>query len=146
MTPSWRLTRHVASANNSGAMRTTPFLAVAAVALLAGCNSQPSQPQVVDSNPDPLKNVLANAAPIELPPAIKADVTMRCKDNSLLYVVFFEGDKLVNVRTEQGGPITRLTASEAGQPLTAEGGWSLTGDAKNITVAQPGKASQTCRA
>lgn len=123
-------------------MRTSLLLATAA-ALLAACNSQP-EPQVVDANPDPMKNVLANAAPITLPPAIKADVTLRCKDNSLLYVTFFEGDKQASVRTEQGGTATRLTAAEAGQPLTAEGGWSMTGDPKSVTVTQPGKGSQVC--
>ena len=123
----------------------TPLILATAAALLAGCNSQP-EPQVVDANPDPMKNVLANAPKVELPPAIKADVTLRCKDNSLLYVTFFEGDKQASVRTEQGGATTRLTAPAAGGPLTAEGGWKLTGDSKNVAVTQPGKASQTCRA
>jgi hypothetical protein len=120
----------------------TPII-FAAAALLAGCNSQP-EPQVVDSNPDPLKNVLANRAPVELPPAIKADVTLRCKDNSLLYVTFFQGDKQAVVRTEQGGTPTRLTAPAAGEPLIAEGGWKMTGDPKSVTVIQPGKGSQVC--
>lgn len=125
-------------------MKTTPALTLAAAALLAACNSQPSTPEVVDANPDPLQNVLANRAPIELPPAIKADKTLRCKDNSLVYVTFFEGEKLASVRTEQTGAITRLTAPAAGQPLTAEGGWTMTGTPEEITITIPGKASQTC--
>jgi hypothetical protein len=93
-----------------------------------------------------MKNVLANAAPVELPPAIKADKTFRCKDNSLVYVTFFQGDKLASIRTEQTGPVTRLTAPAAGEPLTADGGWTLTGTPASITVTVPGKPSQTCRA
>ena len=58
---------------------------------------------MVDANPDPLANTLASAPKVELPPAIKADKTLRCKDNSLVYVTFFEGDKQAVVRTEQDG-------------------------------------------
>ncbi|HEX8484140.1 hypothetical protein [Sphingomonas sp.] len=127
-------------------MKTIPFLALTAAALVSACNSQPSAPEVLDANPDPMKNVLANAAPVELPPAIKADKTFRCKDNSLVYVTFFQGDKLASIRTEQTGPVTRLTAPAAGEPLTADGGWTLTGTPASITVTVPGKPSQTCRA
>jgi hypothetical protein len=125
-------------------MKKNPLFALAAAMLVAGCNAQPSAPEVVETNPDPMKNVLANAAPVELPPSIKADKSFRCKDNSLVYVVFFEGDKQANVRTVQNGPPTRLTAPAAGEPLTAEGGWKLTGNPENITITVPGKAAQTC--
>lgn len=128
---------------------TKPFLPLAVAAslfALAACNSQPSQPEVIDSNPDPLAAQLANAAPVELPPAITADKTMRCKDGSLAYVTFFQGDKQVVVRTEKAGTPTTLKTDEAGKPLTAEGGWSLTGDASEVTLTQPGKAAQTCHA
>lgn len=119
--------------------------AALALALLAGCNSKPQQPEVLDTNPDPMAGQLANAAPVELPPAIKADKTMRCKDNSLVYVTFFQGDKRAVVRTKEGGEPTTLTAEEAGKPLTAEGGWSLIGTPASITLAQPGKAGQSCK-
>jgi hypothetical protein len=120
--------------------------AVAALLALAACNSQPAAPEVVDTNPDPLANTLANAAPVELPPAIKSEKTLRCKDNSLLYVTFFEGDKQANVRTKQGGTPTKLVAAVAGAPKTAEGGWSMTGDEASVTFTQPGKSAQTCHA
>ncbi|WP_374295615.1 hypothetical protein [Sphingomonas sp.] len=121
-------------------------LSVAAASLLAlaACNSQPAQPEVVDANPDPMATTLANRAPVELPPAIKADKTFRCKDNSLAFVTFFEGDKQANVRLKEGETPARLTAAEAGQPLTADGGWKLTGDEKNITLTTPDKPEQTC--
>jgi hypothetical protein len=122
-----------------------PLLAAALpVALLAACGQQQSKTEVLDTNPDPMATELANAAPVELPPAIKSDKTFRCKDQSLAYVTFFEGDKQVVVRTEQGGTATTLKAPEAGQPYTAEGGWTLKGDEKNITLTTPAKPALTC--
>ncbi|MEH3157612.1 MAG: hypothetical protein PGN08_01065 [Sphingomonas taxi] len=125
----------------------TPFLLTATAALfaLAACDSKPAQPDVLDSNPDPMATQLANRAPVELPPAIKAEKTFRCKDNSLLYVTLFEGDKLAMVKTAPTATPVRLTAEKGGEPLTAEGGWKLTGTPANITVTQPGKPSQTCK-
>ncbi|AIT06532.1 MULTISPECIES: hypothetical protein [Sphingomonas] len=119
--------------------------ATAALLALAACNSKPNSAEVLDSNPDPMANALANRGPVELPPAIKAEKTFRCKDNSLLYVTLFEGDKLALVKTSQTGTATRLTAEKTGDPLVAEGGWKLTGDPKTITVTQPGKPSQSCK-
>lgn len=119
-------------------------LAAASLLALAACNSQKA-PEVIDANPDPMASELANTAPVELPPAIKADKTFRCKDNSLAYVTFFEGDKQVFVRTTQTGAPTTLKAETAGEPLVADGGWSLTGNASNITLTQPGKPALTCR-
>ncbi|HVF94580.1 MAG TPA: hypothetical protein VM900_09730 [Sphingomonas sp.] len=124
----------------------TTLAAAAALLALAACNSAPKSPEVLDTNPDPMAKELANRAPVELPPAIKADKTMRCKDNSLLYVTFFDGNKLAFVRTEKAGAINRLTAPAAGEPLTAEGGWSMTGTPSLITITRPGKPSQTCKA
>ena len=117
---------------------------VAALFALAACNTKPT-PEVVDTNPDPMANELANRAPVELPPAIKADKTLRCKDNSLVYVTFFEGDKQALVRTAKDGPATRLIAPTAGDPLVADGGWKLTGTTKTITLTQPGKTAQSCK-
>lgn len=122
------------------------FLSAAALFALAACDSQPTQPEVLDTNPDPMAAQLANAAPVELPPAIKADKTMRCKDGSLAYVTFFQGDKQAVVRTAKDAAPVTLKAAEAGQPMTAEGGWSLTGDVGTIELTQPGKAAQSCHA
>ncbi|WP_375394949.1 hypothetical protein [uncultured Sphingomonas sp.] len=121
-----------------------PIVAAASLLALAACNSQPKAPEVVDANPDPMANALKNAAPIEMPPAIKADKSLRCKDNSLVYVTFFQGDKLAMVRTTQGGTATKLTAPTTGAPLTAAG-WKLTGGPDSIELTQPGKAVQSCK-
>ena len=115
-----------------------PLLAAPLMAL-AACNSQPSKPEVIDANPDPMANQIANAAPVELPPAIRADKTFRCSDSSLVGVTFFQGDKQVLVRAPSTATAVRLTAPEAGKPYTAEGGWTLSGDEKNVTVTAPGK-------
>ena len=123
-----------------------PITAVAALLALAACNSKPAAPEVVDSNPDPMANQLANAGPVELPPSIKSEQTMRCKDNSLLYVTFFQGDKQAVVRTKKGGTPTTLKSEVAGAPKTAEGGWSMTGDEASVTLTAPGKSAQTCHA
>lgn len=66
-----------------------PLIVAAPLLATAACNSQPSQPEVVDTNPDPMANILANRAPVELPPAIKSDKTFRCKDQSTAFVTFF---------------------------------------------------------
>ena len=125
---------------------TKPLLPIAAAAALfavSACNSS-SAPEVIDTNPDPMAANIANAAPIELPPAIKADKTMRCKSGDLVYVTFFQGDKQAVVRTEKAGTPTVLKAAEAGQPLTADGGWSMTGSTSEVSLTVPGKGKLTC--
>ncbi|MFL0414735.1 hypothetical protein [uncultured Sphingomonas sp.] len=126
-------------------MKSPLYFAAAALLALAACNSKSDAPEVLDTNPDPMATELANAGAVELPPAIKAEKTMRCKDNSLAYVTFFQGDKQAIVRTEKDGTPVTLTAANAGDPLVADGGWKLTGTPENITLEQPGKGSQTCR-
>lgn len=124
-------------------MRLLPAAAVALLALSA-CNQEPEV--ISERAPDPMASQLANAAPVELPPAIKATVSMRCQPgNALVFVEFFGGDKQVTVATEQNGPKTRLTAPEAGQPFTAEGGWKLTGTPASATVEVPGKGTLSCK-
>lgn len=125
----------------------SPLLLPAAVALIAlsACNSKPEKPEVLDTNPDPMAAELANKGTVELPPAIRADKTFRCKDNSLVYVTFFQGDKQVFVKSKKDGAPTTLKAEKAGDPLTAEGGWKLTGDTSHITLTQPGKGELTCK-
>ncbi|WP_114228445.1 MULTISPECIES: hypothetical protein [Sphingomonas] len=59
------------------------LLPIAAAFAVAGCQ----QHTIVDNGPpDPMANQLANAAPVELPPAITASKVYRCKDNSLVYI------------------------------------------------------------
>jgi hypothetical protein len=125
----------------------SPLLLAAAASLLAlaACN-QSKTPEVLDANPDPMATELANKGPVEMPPAIKAEKTLRCKDNSLLYVTFFEGDKQAAVKTDKNGTGTMLKAPNAGEAMVAEGGWSLKGTTESVTVSVPGKGETTCHA
>lgn len=122
-----------------------PLLIAAAASLLAlAACSKSKDPKVVDINPDPMATELANKAPVELPPTIKAEKTLRCKDNSLAYVTFFEGEKQAVVKTAKDGPATTLKAPAAGEPLVADGGWKMTGSTESITLTAPGKGATTC--
>ena len=127
-------------------MKNPSLIAAAAVALLslAACENKPEE--VSSTAPDPMASQLANAAPVELPPAIAETVTLRCGDNSLVYVEFFQGNKQVQLKTEKGGPATMLKAPEAGLPFEAAGGYKLTGTSKNVSVTLPGKPAKTCHA
>lgn len=116
--------------------------AAAALAFsLAACKQQP---QVVETTaPDPMASQLANAAPVELPPAMTASVTFRCKDNSLVSVDFFKGNTQANLHADKNGAPIVLKAAQDGDPLTADG-YSLTGDQDKISLTQPGKGTLDC--
>jgi hypothetical protein len=120
------------------------YLPLIALVALAACN-QNSQPEVVDTRaPDPNAAALANAAPVELPPAMRAQKTYRCKDNSLVYVTWFVGDKIADIKAEKDGTPVRLTSAEGTSPWTSAAGWTAAGDDNNIRVTQPGKGPQDC--
>ena len=129
-------------------IRKLSFIAAGA-ALLGACNSEP---EVVGGQPDPMEDQLANAAPVELPPAIAASKTYRCKDNSLVQIDWLAQNKGAYVHGD-GQAQTHLKPAEPveGQPvstdLTAEGGYVLKGNAtaSTVTLTLPGKATQSCR-
>ena|SRR5918993_3106681 len=116
---------------------------------LAAC-----QPETIDPNnrADPMDSELANAAPVELPPAIASSKTYRCKDNSLVQIDWLAQDKGAYVHGENRSQ-THLKLAEPveGQPastdLTAEGGYVLKGNATaaSVTLTVPGKPAQVCR-
>ena len=58
-------------------------------------------------------------------------------------VAFSSGEEFDSTWAKGGTPTT-LTAPKAGDPLTAEGGWSLTGDTKNVKIVRPGKSALSC--
>jgi len=115
----------------------------AALLLLAACNSQPET--VTAGAADPMAEKMAAAPNVTLPPALTASHTYRCKDNSLIYVDFFDDKVTADLKTKDDGPITRLTAAEAGEPFAANG-YSVDGSGKTITYQAPGKGSQSCKA
>ncbi|MBV9843253.1 MAG: hypothetical protein JOY99_17245 [Sphingomonadaceae bacterium] len=131
-------------------MRIPPALlrtaAFAALATLAACDNKPTT--IVAGPPDDMQAQLNTAKPVELPPAMEASKSYRCKDNSVVYVDWFTGGKQASLRSKKDGSPTVLKADEAGKPLTAAGGYSLTGSstASSVTVEQPGKGKQSCDA
>jgi hypothetical protein len=130
-------------------IRNLTLIALSALAL-AACNSEPET--VGGDAPDPMAGELANAAPVELPPAIASSKTYRCKDNSLVQIDWLAQDKGAYVHGE-GQAQTHLKRAEPveGQPastdLTADGGFVLKGNAtaSTVTLTLPGKDAQTCK-
>ncbi|WP_303764128.1 hypothetical protein [Sphingobium yanoikuyae] len=120
-----------------------PLIAVAGLTMLSACNKS-DEPEVVGGPADPMAAQLANAAPVELPPSVKANKQFRCKDNSLFFVDYMSDDKSAILRTEKNGAPTMLKAAEAGQPFTAEGGYEVKGSGDDVTIAVPGKSAQAC--
>ncbi len=120
---------------------TTSAAAIAVLFVLSACQKE----TVIAGRKDDMAEELAKAPKVVLPPALKSTKAYRCKDGSLAYVDLFQGDKMANVRSTESGPATKLEAAEAGQPMTAEG-YSLAVAGNTITLSQPGKGSQTCKA
>lgn len=126
----------------------TPLLPATAVALLAltACQSKTSATNVESSTSVENKTV-AEKPKFELPPAIKAEVSMRCHgDNTLAHLTFFEGDKQLTVSSPSDAAPVVLKAPEAGKPYVADGGWEVSGTSKSIKLTAPGKPAQTCDA
>ena len=113
-------------------MYKTPLLAAAAsAALLALSACHQSQPEMVNTY-DPQAQALQNAAPVELPPAIIANRTYRCADNSLYYVDFYNNNT-ATIRTTQGGTPTHLAQTGGTGPYTGSG-QSVSANATHVTI------------
>lgn len=117
--------------------------AAAALIALGACNKT-NEPEVIDTNPDPMASEIANAAPVELPPSVTDSGIYRCKDNSVVYVDFLGDKTQANVRTAKDGPATHVKAEEAGKPMTGENGTSVLGSGKTVQIAVKGGAAQSC--
>ena len=133
--------------NGARHMTRTPLaLCVMAAAALAGCHPQTIDPN--KDNSDTGANVAATNAPVALPPSIVASKIYRCADNAVVYVDYLSDNKSANIRTKQYGEPTQVTTAEAGKPMKAAGGYSLTGSASaaTATIAIPGHPSQSCKA
>ncbi len=127
----------------------TPFLPAAAVALIAlSACQQKTETATVENSTTVENTTTVAAAPIELPPAIKTEGSYRCHgDNSLVKVTFFEAKKDGTLSASvtspaDASPVTLSGA--AGQPMTADGGWALSGTDKSFDLTQPGKPKQNC--
>jgi hypothetical protein len=118
-----------------------------AAAALAGCNSEDHNIVAGGVPGDEDTNVAANAG-VELPPSIAASKVYRCADNKVVNVDWLSDNKSANVRTEENGPLTHVTAAEPGKPMTAPGGYEVSGSATagSVKIAVPGHPSQSCKA
>jgi hypothetical protein len=127
--------------------RTPLLIALAAAAALAGCSKNDHTIVAGEPGPDNDANVAA-AAPVALPPSIVSSKSYRCADNRIVYVDWLSDNKSANIRTDKGGSPTQVTAPEAGQPMTAGGGFELTGtgSAASVKIATPGHSAQSCKA
>ena len=125
-------------------MTRTLLLTLAAAAALAGCNKQSHT--IVAGPPDD-NNVAANAD-VQLPPSILATKLYRCADNSVVTVDYLSDNKSGNVHAGKEAASVPVTAAEPGQPMTAEGGYSVEGSptSSSAKIAVPGHPAQTCTA
>ena len=125
--------------------RTFATIALVAAAALAGCNNDD---HTIVAGPPVDTGPVTNTANVQLPPAIAASKTYRCADNKIVTIDWLADNKTANVRTEKNGAPTQVTAAEAGQPMTAAGGYSVTGTptASSVTIAVPGSSGQSCKA
>ena len=125
-------------------IRNITLIALGSLALGA-CNSEPEN-LVGGGTPDPMAKELAGAAPVELPPAIAASKTYRCKDNSLVSIDWLADNKSANLRVGGATTPVQLKAAAAGEALTAADGTSLTGNAAagKVGLTLPGQPATTC--
>ena len=124
--------------------RTTLLITLAAVAALAGCKKEN---HTIVAGPDSGDNVAANG-PVALPPSVESSKVYRCADNKVVYVDWLSDGKSATVRTDKAGTPTMVSAAEAGQPMSAGGGYSLSGSATSgsVKIGVPGHGSQSCKA
>lgn len=124
--------------------RTLTLLTTIAAAALAGCNED----HTIVAGPDQGNTTNVAAGQVTLPPSISASKIYRCADNDVVYVDWLSDGKSANIRTEQNGSPTQVTAAEAGKPMTAAGGYSITGtaDAASVRIAVPGQSEESCKA
>lgn len=132
-----------------GAMKSLlPITAAVALATLSACNNKQAEQDAAN------QAAAANAAAAQeeakvvadMPPPIKSQKVYRCKDSSIVYIAFLEGDTQATLRDgDKNASPTALKAEAAGKPFTAEG-FSVSGTGSAINIERPGKGSQACKA
>ena len=138
----------IVSRKSGAVMRNAPSLLlraapIAAILLLAACNSEPDTVTGGTADPDAAK--VAAAPPVELPPMVTASRTYRCKDNSLVYIDFFNNGTAVYRTEKEGAPAATLASVEEGKPYTFDG-YSVSSSGTHISLTAPGKGTTTCKA
>ncbi|GAA4028378.1 hypothetical protein GCM10022281_04040 [Sphingomonas rosea] len=103
------------------------LVALAATLALSACK----QNTIVENGPpDPMANELANAAPVELPPAISASKSYRCADNSVVYIDWLSNGAARIKKSAEDVPGTEIDAAAA----------KAIGDDKAATIKYQGKS------
>lgn len=122
------------------------LLTLGITAALAACNKS-DHTIVAGQDPGDETNTAAIDANVVLPPAIKASKTYRCADNRIVKIDWLEGGKEATVTPDKGTPIAVAT-SEAGKPMTAADGTSVSGSdsAASVKIGIGGKPAQSCNA
>lgn len=125
-------------------LRAAPAFAGFLLLTLAGCNNQPTN--IGADETDDMKTQLATAKPVSLPPSIAATKSLRCADNSVVFVDFYSDGKSAGVHLKKDSPPTIVKADAAGKPMTADGGYVIDGSqtASSVKVTLPGKPAQSC--
>lgn len=107
---------------------------LAAAAALAGCEQETITPQ---GPYDPRPDAAANAAGVELPPAIAGSHAYRCKDNKLIYIDWYsDGSARVKASRNEAGTQIPAPAPDATEPP------ALVGSASDTTITYQG---QSCK-
>src|SRR5438046_1199013 len=127
--------------------RTPLILALAAAAALAGCNKD-NHTIVGNSGPNDENSQAAGNGPVTLPPSVTSSKIYRCADNKVVYVDWLSDNLSANIRIEQGGTPTHVVTVEAGKPMIAAGGYSISGapGGSSAKIAIPGHGAQSCQA
>ncbi len=131
----------------------TPLLSATAVALLAltACQSKTEDGQHASPNSPRVENTTTAATtPIELPPAIKTEgvVSLPRRQQPGEGRPSSRRRRTAAMTAEAVGPADHAQgAATAGQPMTADGGWALSGNDKSfsVTVAGQGRARPAAR-
>ena len=116
---------------------------LALLVLLSACNSEPENLTAADNDPDAA--TVAAAPKVELPPMMTGSRTYRCKDNSLVYIDFFNNGTAVYKAKKEDATGTTLKSEAEGKPYVAEG-YSVSANSAEISLTAPGKGSTTCKA
>lgn len=124
-------------------------LALAASALLAGCNQE--EHTIVAGGPDtedPGAAALEAGGPIALPPTISATKTYRCGGSSIVRVNWMSDGKSATIRTEQNGSPVLVSTAEDGKPMTSASGHAIAGAAADasVKITLPGGPALSCKA
>lgn len=122
-------------------MRIIAASPLVALVLLAGCDAGPttigpgSNTSVeAGERADEIGREARRKGPVVLPPSIVGSKSFRCSDNSLALVEFYSDGMSASVRTDASRPQVRVSSTQAGGTMTADGGWTLKGGPKDAKV------------